>query len=294
MEPDTSENIYICNNYKILSRNDVRNIFFAFHVTAFIFAALVSLANGTFLFIFITKSKKRRSMKTFYALLSFSDFLYGLFVAVTISVFLNKTFDKLCHVQDAMDSIGFAFCTMSLCAIAAILVEIYLAIMKPLTHATRRDKNTISKILASSWIVCIPLPIICKHYVPQFWDVYSILSWVFIILLLCFIVFVQTTVYLYVKRNPHVRSRDKHAVVTTVIFTCSFFVSFIPIAVIGIYSKFFRHRAILESYILPWAYLMTGINCLADPIVCVLRTAEWRKIILRKVRRTSNTVESTM
>ncbi|XP_057302654.1 mas-related G-protein coupled receptor member B8-like [Hydractinia symbiolongicarpus] len=179
---------------------------------------------------------------------------------------------------------------MSLCAITAILVEIYLAIMKPLTHATRREKNTISKILAGAWIVWVPLPIICKCCGPQYWDVYRILSGVSLIPLFCLVVLVQITVYLYVKQNPNVRSRDKHAVATTVIFICSFFVSFTPITVIGVYSKFSRYRAILESYVIPWAHLMTGINRLADPIVCVLRTDDWRKIKFRKVGMRNNTI----
>ncbi|XP_057302665.1 uncharacterized protein LOC130636833 [Hydractinia symbiolongicarpus] len=294
MESNTSKITQICFDYKVLSRNDVRTDIFAFQVLTVIFSAGILLANGMFLFIYITKPKKRRSMKILYALLSFSDFLIGLFTLAVLSVSKYKSKNKHCYMRDVMGAGRFALWTMSLCAIAAILVEIYLAIMKPLTHAARKEKNTISKVLVGAWIVCISFPIICRYRGPQFWDVYSILSWAFIILLLCFIVLVQTTVYLYVKRNPHVRSRDKHAVVTTVIFTCSFFVSFIPIAVIGVYSKFSRHRAFLESYVLPWAHFMNTINGLADPIVCVLRTSEWRKVIFNKVGERSNTVESAL
>lgn len=266
------------------------------HISVQILAALVVVINGMFLLVFLTSPKRRRSVKLLYVLLSLSDFLYGLFTLGVTSVSVTQAFDKQCKLLNALDSGGFAFCTMSLCSIAAISVEIYLAIMKPFTHATRRDKNTMAKILVGVWIICIVLPITSKYYLPNLWDSYAITCWIFIIFLLCFIMLVQTTVYLYVKRNPNMRSGDKHAFVTTVIFTCTYFLSFMPIAIIGIYSKFTSHRAFLESYVMPWTKVMTGFNCVTDPIVCVMRTAKWKELLFQKsLKRTNtNTVESQL
>lgn len=106
-------------------------------------------------------------MKILYALLSFSDFLFGLFTLALMSVLIGKGLDEHCYLRDVITTGKFALWTMSLCAIAAILVEIYLAIIKPLTHAARRKKNTISKVLVGAWVVCISLPITCKYHVPQ-------------------------------------------------------------------------------------------------------------------------------
>lgn len=100
MESNTSKLTYICNDCKVLSRNDVRINLFAFKITASIFSAGIFLANGMFLSIYITKPKKRRSMKILYALLSFSDFLFGLFTLVLMCVLIGKGLDEHCYLRD--------------------------------------------------------------------------------------------------------------------------------------------------------------------------------------------------
>lgn len=169
-------------------------------------------------------------------------------------------------------------------------MEIYLALMKPFSHASRREKNTITKILVVVWIPCIGLPVVSRLYHSQLWVIYFIISGSFMVILQCFVILVQSTIFIYVKRVSAVRGRDKRAAVTSIIFTCTYFISFMPLAVVGIYSKFSINELLIESYVMPWIYIMTAVNCITDPIISLMRTPNWRKMILAHVSEASTSV----
>lgn len=137
------------------------------------------------------------------------------------------------------------------------------------------------------YVYCIALPLISRYYKFQLWDIYFISIGVLMIILQCFIILVQTTIYISVSRSRNARSKDKYAAVTSAIFICTYFISFVPISVVGIYSKLSSHGLFMESYVIPWVYLLATFNCVADPIVSIMRTPKWREAIFKHVTDTS-------
>lgn len=285
---DTSNNTdpnIICEYEPI--QEDAKVNIEASYITSLIVSLIIIVINAIFLLLYLTYRSLRRTINFLYVILSLSDFLFGLFSASVICIILNKSFNEQCGMRNILITGGFAFCNIALASITAISVEIYLAIMKPFSHATRREKNTVAKVLVCMCIPCIALPLISRYYKFQLWDIYFISIGVLMIILQCFIILVQTTIYISVSRSRNARSKDKYAAVTSAIFICTYFISFVPISVVGIYSKLSSHGLFMESYVIPWVYLLATFNCVADPIVSIMRTPKWRDAIFKHVTDTS-------
>ncbi|XP_057302692.1 C-X-C chemokine receptor type 4-like [Hydractinia symbiolongicarpus] len=259
----------------------------ASYITSLILSLIIIVINAFFLLSYLAHRSLRHRINFLYIILSMSDFLFGLFSVSVICIILNKSFNEQCGMRDILITGGFAFCNIALASITAISVEIYLAIVKPFSHATRREKNTVAKVLVGMWIPCIALPIISRYHKSQLWGIYFISIGVLIIILQCFIILVQTAIYISVNRARNARSKDKYAAVTSAIFICTYFISFLPLSVVGIYSKLSSHGLFMESYVIPWVYLLATINCVADPIVSIMRTPKWRETIFKHVTETS-------
>ncbi|XP_057301411.1 uncharacterized protein LOC130635902 [Hydractinia symbiolongicarpus] len=288
MENNLSRNSIICKGQKILSGKGVETNLLAFNAMAAIFSFIMIVTNGMFLFVYIARPILRCKVKILYLMLCLSDFVYGLFAFSLACILTSNKLDKQCHIMDLFISCGFLFTTLGVLSIGAIILETYLAVVKPFTHANRRDNKTVAKILTVAWIASIFLVTTLKLWLGQLWNIYSITLWIFMILLLCFIIFVQTKIYLCVKRSSMLRSRDRYAVITTFMLTLTYVLSFVPVSILGIYSKFSSHKGVLESYVLPWAYIMIGINCITDPVICTMRTPALREKVVELFNHPGN------
>ena len=299
-EPSTRETISAeCEIYKSLGGRLDRTATWAYALLIFI--AVVNIIICPFIIVLNvlvmitvkTKARLKTNSNITLCCLAFTDVLVGIiaqpvFTAVTILIMQGETSNKHCTLQRLSKIVVRSLCGASLCQLALIGAERYLAIKHSFTYITHVTRDRILGLSSLTWIstviqACIPFVITNDNILLT-------VKYFRFPFLMTIIIFCQIAVYRESRRHEKqigelqvsveakekfLKERKALKLTTTVLFTL--LLCYLPSIIVQILLQTSTITSVKTAHI---AYFTTSfvaiLNSLKNPVIYCVRIKQFR------------------
>ena len=266
-------------------------------VTLYIASFFTVFFNGLFIIISYKRRIELNARDISLIMLAISDIISGLTAMPSVGtryIFLSKK-EVNCIIFEFTTIAGTYTICISVIAIYAININIYLSVVHPYLHEKYVTNARIIIIVLGLWLMLVFPPMITMHHYGLWADVEVTLFCLFwtSALILCFM---HAKVVKELKRmssRSTIIERDRRQMIASsrkalkmaALILGVYVLSFLPVNIINFYIAFFGRSSTLTLAVAPITYSFALFNSLFDPLVYYYRIKSVRKSVKNFIQR---------
>ena len=272
-----------------------------FWILGWFLSILTMSGNGFVIFLVCSKRQLRTKTNAFVVSLAVADFCVGMSVVPSLFLCDKTTWcNSRAFVSDGMDFIRWLFGFASVTNLCSLVLDRYLAIVKPLTYLTFMKRHRVIQMISFSWAIAATSVFIyfLNWLLLKVLIVLRAFSWMFVIfleflpcciLIFCFVSMLYVvckhdraarTLAKQLRFNHHVlfKSQERSAVVMMAIVIALFLLCYAFYLRCSFEALFFEYKACNDhEYKIPVLVLNSAIN----PIAYAFFKRDIKKEIIR-------------
>lgn len=290
--------IVTCNDEQFtpyIFNNNTRQQFQALSYVLILTSVVGTVLNFTVLMaMFPTRSNNRLHLNKFLMTLTLIDLL-----AASVGLPIYAHYDLLlsegafcCNIGNILLTVLYPLILMSITTIAAINLQLCMAILRPFLYDSEPNRQLSPPALATVNSIWLLFTVLAVHVYPHWWTTFRMVSGIFALLVY---ITISCLHFFICRESRRIRKRSQSnaslactsVTQKTIRLASSVLISFgllyLPYTILSIYTTIFPITPYINTYFDTWAELIGITTCVCNPILYCIRLDSVRRSIKQRL-----------